>query len=77
MKWLFVFVAILALALPGCMTNPRVVKCTKCGEVQGRIGGNLPGQGSRCTCGGYWHVVRYMTHEEWEEAEERGYVTEY
>ncbi len=78
-KWLFIFVAVMVLALPGCVTDrdPRVVKCDSCGKVEGRIGGLLPGQGSRCPCGGRIRVIRHMTQEEWEEAEERGYVTEH
>jgi hypothetical protein len=58
----------------GC-SAPRVVQCDKCGEFAGVIGGNLPGQGSRCPCGGCVKTVRKLSHKEWAQAKERGYVT--
>ena len=56
--------------------NPRVVKCKKCGTVEGLIGANLPMQHTKCSCGGSIAPIRKLTYAEWEDAEKRGYVTE-
>ena len=59
--------------LTGC--DPRVMQCKKCGEFEGVIGGLLPGQGSRCGCGGRVVKVRDLTRSEWRDVKKRGYVT--
>jgi hypothetical protein len=68
-------ILLMLLFVPGCLLYPRVVQCNKCGKVQGRIGGLLPGQGSQCHCGGYIEEKRSLTQAQWQEAKKRGYVT--
>jgi hypothetical protein len=68
-----IVVSMLLLSGGGC--DPRVVQCDKCGEAGGVIGGLLPGQGSRCPCGGRVHKVRDLSRADWQEAKKRGYVT--
>ncbi len=62
----------LCCSISGC--DPRVVQCNKCGEFAGVRGGLLPGQGSRCSCGGRIYKVRDLTGDEWQEAKKRGSV---
>lgn len=78
MKTILALTAILLFSVGcfGMLTNPRVMKCDKCGDMFGMIGGHLPFQCTRCSCGGTNHVVRRMTYEEWQQSERRGYVTE-
>jgi len=69
---------VLLLFLPGCsgcLLYPRVMQCRRCGDTYGMVGGLLPGDGSRCDCGGTYRVVRTMTQKEWREAKRRGFVT--
>jgi len=68
-----VWVSLIFAVMCGC--DPRVVQCGKCGESGGVIGGLLPGQGSKCPCGGRIKKVRDLTREDWQRAKERGYVT--
>jgi hypothetical protein len=65
----------LLLTVSGCMTDPRIIKCDKCGKVSGIIGGHLPFQNSICPCGGHNYVVRHMTYEQWRKASERGFIS--
>jgi len=72
-KYFYVMLLSITLLIIGC-THPRIVECQSCGKTHGVIGGLLPGQGSRCSCGGNVKVVKHLTYEEWDEAKERGYV---
>ena len=79
MKTIFIWIVMIVLCLTtfGCggCRNPRVVRCNSCGHIDGVRGGLLPGQGSRCSCGGRIYTVRKLTDEDWEKARARGYVT--
>ncbi len=76
--------AFLVVIFMGCLANPRVLKCHKCGDRFAVIGTNLPREMSYCTsvtpagdyCGGAVTVSRYLTRKEWNEAKERWGVTE-
>lgn len=70
----FILLILIAISLCGC--NPRVMKCGSCGNTYGVRGALLPGQGTKCECGGTYHVIKELTNKEWQEAQERGYVEE-
>lgn len=70
MRWILLILSCLVF---GC--DPRVVQCDSCGQFKGVRGGQLPGQGSVCACGGWIHKVRDLTYEDWQKAKERGAVT--